>query len=101
MSAGAFSDIFADAAGGYAADLVRAAREHDAPSLARLAHRLRGSAAMYGFHQVSAAAGVLEASLTGVKTASEVKDSPHIADSALELARLCERAARREPSARR
>jgi HPt (histidine-containing phosphotransfer) domain-containing protein len=93
--------LFADAAGEYARELVRSAHDHNYVALARIAHRLKGSASLYGFHQVAVAATVLEITLSKAKGSLGVKNSPHIADSALELARLCERAARRAPSSRR
>lgn len=84
---------FAEAARRYADQIDGALGAGDVPSLRRIAHRLKGSAAMHGHPGLSRAAAALEAALTRAKDTMSVKDPGDIAESARELARLCERAA--------
>lgn len=58
----------------------------------RIAHRLSGSAAMFGFSQVSAAGGAVQALLAATKAPPGVKAGPRTVESAQELVRVCERA---------
>ena len=95
MSGPSLHAAFAQAAAGYAAEILDALRSDDHDALARLAHRIKGGAAMYGHPEISAQAHLLEQGLTTAKAAIPVKDFPHFAESARELARLCQRAAQR------
>lgn len=57
-----------------------------------IAHRLSGSAEMFGFSQVSSAGGAVQALLAATKATPGVKAGPRTVESAQELVRACERA---------
>ena len=86
---------FAQSAAAYAEQVLAALEAGDAEALRRLAHRVKGGAAMYGHPEIAAQAERLEQGLTRAKPTIPVKDFPHFAESARELASLCLRAAQR------
>ncbi len=77
-------------------ELLPALREaigrEDWDRVLHIAHRLSGSAAMFGFSQVSAAGGAVQALLAGTKGPPGIKAGPRTVESAQELVRACERA---------
>lgn len=73
-------------------ELREAIGRQDWDEVLHIAHRLSGSGAMFGFSQVSAAGGAVQALLAGAKATPGVKAGPRTVESAQELVRACERA---------
>ncbi len=77
----------------YASQLSLALDTSDVPALQRLAHRIKGSASVYGFVGVSQAAALLENACQQAKPTIPFKPGTYLVETAHKLIRCCQQAA--------
>ncbi len=75
------------------AEIESAVEQGNADEARRLAHRLKGAAATYGFPELASVAGALECAVRGAKSVSGEPDLALLGDQARTLCRLARRVA--------
>jgi HPt (histidine-containing phosphotransfer) domain-containing protein len=94
--AGVFTEVLAD----LLPELETAVQAADWERVRFVAHRLEGSASMFGFFQISGAGASFQAVWSLAKTPNPIKTRADLVESAEELVRACERVARAGSEAR-